>query len=441
MNRSRVTMAVVVSVAVLSMVFAAPGQASWAEFEASPLPSPFDAFGDDNTTDADWTAGDGTYSVPLADGRRVWLFGDSWAGSIDPVTHARTPAPPIFAYTNHVVVQGQDTGLGPGALTSVFPNGHAAPAFKSTSGDCILYWPHAGVEVAPNRIQVTLGCIKVYSLAPITLHASRVDLWELAEVDGKWVTTQIGPLSQALTIGDRTSCTHDGSRNDIQFGSAIVPGGSFDHNGHQVAVTWVYGLEAECAPGDSMNSYIHVAAVLTYGTSSRLDGYWVYLTPDGEAVDRPGPATRLRQQLADEPPELFGHGGAEYSVTRTDDGAYRLITSDIGVGPIRRYRAATPWGPWTAPSDDESIVYSPPELESNQVPVNDPFGTPGVGDTCVLSGYGAKEHAGLGTDHRPVVSYNRFPVARAGATTYCDIPGAANADANNYRPQFVAVAP
>ncbi|MEE4608513.1 MAG: DUF5005 domain-containing protein, partial [Desulfobacteraceae bacterium] len=35
-------------------------------------------------TGGGWTGGDGTLSVPLGDGRTLWLFGDSFLGKVNP---------------------------------------------------------------------------------------------------------------------------------------------------------------------------------------------------------------------------------------------------------------------------------------------------------------------------------------------------------------------
>src|SRR3954452_14749643 len=53
-----------------------------------------------------WTAGDGALSVPLADGRVLWLFGDSHIDDIDPATGTM---PCLFQTRNAGMLQDTNT--------------------------------------------------------------------------------------------------------------------------------------------------------------------------------------------------------------------------------------------------------------------------------------------------------------------------------------------
>ncbi|MGM7445967.1 hypothetical protein ACPW7O_31915, partial [Streptomyces tunisiensis] len=57
------------------------------------LTSAFARYGDDDARTDDWTGGDGTHSVPLPDGRLLWLFSDTFLGRVH-----RPPNPAGEAY-------------------------------------------------------------------------------------------------------------------------------------------------------------------------------------------------------------------------------------------------------------------------------------------------------------------------------------------------------
>src|SRR5258706_8963797 len=52
-----------------------------------------------------WTAGDGAFSVPLSDGRVLWLFGDSYIDHFD--TQTRT-VPCLFQVRNVAMLQARN---------------------------------------------------------------------------------------------------------------------------------------------------------------------------------------------------------------------------------------------------------------------------------------------------------------------------------------------
>jgi hypothetical protein len=68
------------------------------------------AYGNDNTSVADWTGGDGAHSVALPDGRVVWMFGDTYLGRIEPTSPpSRSPTEPSIA--NSFVIRRGGTFL------------------------------------------------------------------------------------------------------------------------------------------------------------------------------------------------------------------------------------------------------------------------------------------------------------------------------------------
>src|SRR5258708_28997711 len=70
------------------------------------IDSTFDAYTTQNGTG--WTGADGTYSLPLPDGTNLWMWSDSYIGTVDPTTRLRTND--LFSAHNSLTVLNQTTG-------------------------------------------------------------------------------------------------------------------------------------------------------------------------------------------------------------------------------------------------------------------------------------------------------------------------------------------
>jgi hypothetical protein len=144
-------------------------------------------------------------------------------------------------------------------------------------------------------------------------------------------------------------------------------------------------------------------------------------------------ATRLSRVYGSAAPTVFDEAGAEYSVVRLSDTSYRLISSQITFGPVRRFPSTTPRGPWRAAS--VSAAYSPPEMHANGRAIhNETSDLRG----CQLWSYGAKEHPEFNDPGRVVISNNVGVMQRDKQA--CDIHKAQNVSADNYRQVFIDIA-
>src|SRR5690606_11911686 len=84
-----------------------------------------------------WTGGDGTLSVALPDGRTLWLFGDSFLGTVSADRSRPSDAPFI---RNSMIVQN---GV---ALETLYQNAGGTPvAFFNPDAADHWYWPGHGV--------------------------------------------------------------------------------------------------------------------------------------------------------------------------------------------------------------------------------------------------------------------------------------------------------
>ncbi len=88
-----------------------------------------------------WTAGDATLSVPLPDGRTIWLFGDSYLENVNTVNNTLSC---LFQIRNCMVVQDS---IDPSVLTTYIDEGQSGvlrSTFKLGPSDPAILWPGHG---------------------------------------------------------------------------------------------------------------------------------------------------------------------------------------------------------------------------------------------------------------------------------------------------------
>src|SRR5205085_376555 len=88
-----------------------------------------------------WTAGDGALSIPLSDGRILWLFGDS---HVDDFDVASGTIPCLFQTRNAALLHSKDDLLNARTLMG------KGPGFRSwlklPGGDDEWFWPICGFQ-------------------------------------------------------------------------------------------------------------------------------------------------------------------------------------------------------------------------------------------------------------------------------------------------------
>ena len=259
-----------------------------------------------------WTGGDGTRSVPLPDGRILWLFGDTFLGAVLPDRSRPNTAPMV---RNTFVVQSGDT------LVTLYGGNAATPqAFVTPQERGSWYWPTDGL-VQGNRLLVFLP----------RFTATGPGMW-----NWRWSGTDIGTFSLAeLRLEKITALI---AVNRVIYGAAILE----DADG-----TYIYGVE------DLQTAkYVHIAKA----GSGRLDDAWEYWDGERWTVD---PLASKR---------LFSGAALQFSVFKTG-ARYVLITSDNRVpfdSAIVAYVSPSPAGPWSL----RSTIYRPPEAKGDIVAYN-----------------------------------------------------------------------
>lgn len=87
-----------------------------------------------------WTGGDGVYSVPLSDGRSVFIFGDTYLGTVDK-DNSRVNTTPAVKNSLVILDNGEiETLVGSTKNSKIFPY------FQTTQPDSTWYWPGHGFE-------------------------------------------------------------------------------------------------------------------------------------------------------------------------------------------------------------------------------------------------------------------------------------------------------
>jgi hypothetical protein len=249
-----------------------------------------------------WTGGDGTLSIGLPDGRSVWLFGDSFLGTVAPDGTRSEEAPFI---RNCLVVQDGSS------LETRFRIYNGKPsAFFPAQGSAGWYWPGDGT-VEGSHLKIFLH--RFQQVTP--------GLW-----GWQWTGTALATLS--LPGLELESIHGVESGNSILYGVSVLETPDF---------TYLFGVE------DLRHlKYAHVARV----PAGRLEGPWTYFSGSGWS-ETPGASVRLLKGVS-----------TQYAVVPIDK-AFLLVTMD-GRTPfsneIAVYRSALPSGPWRGPL----IIYRVP---------------------------------------------------------------------------------
>lgn len=255
--------------------------------------------------DDGWTGGDGTLSIRLADGRSVWLFGDTFLGHVRPDGSRPLDSPFI---RNCLVVQDGET------LTTRHGGTTTEPAaFLKPPDPEAWYWPGDGTVVG-NRLQVFYHRFR--QVTP--------GMWGWA-----WDGTVIATLRlPELALEQVISAVDD---NGVAYGSALLESGPW---------VYIYGTQQQ-GPIKQM----HLARV----SRSNWRGAWQFW--DGERWSADASATQ----------PLMTGVSSQFSVLPLAAG-FGLVTMDERTPFSARvvlYWAETPAGPWRGPVD----IYQAPEAD------------------------------------------------------------------------------
>jgi hypothetical protein len=275
-----------------------------------------------DSLDGDWSGGDGASTTRLPDGRLLWVFGDTFSGSVLP-DGSRGPDTTITR-NSIVVTEGS-------CATSLSPRRDALP---SAPGSWL--WPtHAvvsspGDRRTPARLVVFAQRVRAIGTGPfdfVRTASAAIDLTV------PWLGTPIVGRVRDISTGP------------VLWGAATVTDG---------ATTWVYGTRPSTERLVFGNALL-LARAPTVGVGDPRT--WSFRTASGwsrHAVD--AVAVRSARAGVSTVPDLHRVGADYVLVTK----AQEFLDDDV-VALV----APHPWGPWTshrlfsAPSRDGLPRYSP----------------------------------------------------------------------------------
>ena len=310
-----------------------------------------------------WTGGDGTYSLPLPDGRVLWMWSDSYIGAVDPSTRLRSGW--LFTAHNSLTIHDPATGS---VTTAGYPPQTTSYFVPSSSAN--WFWIGDGMVIQPSP---GVYKIKIYLLE-----------WTGSfNFQGNSVATLSWP---SLTIDSIQKVNLPGL--SIQWGSRLMRSGRYIYN---------YGIKDP----HTANKLPYVARMSSVRDLANAANWQYWSTTLRGWTSTLSQATNLPGV-----PAITN----EYNVVKLNaaTGPFFLMTGMDPVNPpyplwnaVTTYYACTPAGPWTT----RTVVYTTPEA-----------GAPGC-KVGTLFTYNPKSHAEYLSGDEISLSYNVN--ANAGQDLYC----------------------
>jgi len=305
-----------------------------------------------------WIGADGAYSVPLTDKRTLWLFSDTWVGSIRDEKRK-----PIGLANNSIGIEdGRGAEMKLSFAIRKDADGKPKAIFAPPDGEG-WFWLFAGYHEAG----------KLYVFLPKFEKAKGTGAFAFRGV-GLWLGTVSNPLDEP-------------SRWKIEYQQ--VPFGEFEKSPRRsfgAAVlrvkdhVFIYGSEEK--PGKPFASRRLLVARAPAQRLADFDSWRFYA--NGEWKTDPKDATGQIEKLGSEMSVSYLPGLRKYALVYSENGL-----SDRILGRF----ADAPEGPWTEPG----LLYTCPEMKKDRKNFT----------------YAAKAHAHLAKGNELVISYavNSFELA------------------------------
>jgi hypothetical protein len=309
-----------------------------------------------------WIGGDGAFSIALSPRRTLWLFNDTWVGSVR--NGKRVNATMV---NNTLALQdGRDKDAKVQFIVCEDDNGKPA-AFITPADKRGWYWPLAGAAKGDRLL---------FFLAQIEKSKSP-GVFDFRQV-GRWLGVVENPSDPPLSwrIAQRkVPCEIVSSRRELAFGAAVLHDGDY---------LYIYGTDEDKGPFGPARHLIVGRVPVDKAEDFAAwrfyrDGRW---DADYHSASR-----------------LVGGMGSELSVSYLPDfKCYALVYTENGMSPrILARTAAAPWGPWSA----ATTIYQCPES----------------GWDKKIFCYAAKAHPSLASGDELMVSYvaNSFDIWQVAA--------------------------
>jgi hypothetical protein len=256
-----------------------------------------------------FTGGDGTYSVLLPDGRTVWIFGDTFLGTVNP-DKTREQMSPIFIRNSFVIQDGDSLKT----LHQVRPTHDASmvipPASEGSeevSEGALWFWPGDGL-IEGGKLKVFLS----------QLSQSEAGMWNF-QWQSTWLATFTLPDFEEESLIEIPYS----QAKQVHYGHAVLEEPDF---------TYVYGAH-EGRP--------HAARY----RAGEVMGRWEFYAGE-EWTSDPVQSMPMGGMFASE----------QFTVLKIKDKYVYITQMDTFSREICSFVAETPVGPWT----HKSLLYTTP---------------------------------------------------------------------------------
>jgi hypothetical protein len=322
-----------------------------------------------------WTGGDGTYSLLLPDGTSLWMWSDSYIGTVNPTTRLRSNY--LFTAHNSLTIQNQTAST----LTTVgYPPKTSSYFVPTTKSDWFWQGSSLLVEPTPGTYQIEIMLTQWTPTLKFVGESVATVNWP------SYTIASITPVALTST--------------SIEWGSDIMQAAD--------GYYYIYGIKNP--PSDLKLPYVARTTSVNYLTQPAQWTYWNATT--SQWVTSLTQATPLSGVAAITP---------EYSVNQltATTGTFYMLT---GMNPVKpaypdwnqvvTYYSCNPQGPWS----NKTVVYTTPEA-----------GAPGC-KTGNLVTYNAKAHPEFTDSSGILLTYN------VNALNSQDL-----VCANDYIPRFIRI--
>ncbi|MFZ5938986.1 MAG: T9SS type A sorting domain-containing protein [Bacteroidota bacterium] len=268
-----------------------------------------------------WIAADATYSIPLPDGRTLWLFGDTFIGSVEENGSAIVPGAK-FIRNSAVIQEGE-------AMSTLTGGTRTAPSdfIPTEYPDSIWYWPEQGI-VDNDTLRIFVSRFATDPTQPAG--------WNFKQI-GSCIASYSYPGLEY--IGKTPLPVFD--LNGVIYGDRLLADSGY---------IYIYGRRTD---DPSINiAYPHVARTLQ---GELMKQQWEYFTGSDWSND-PTDTKRMNNFQVSQ----------QYSVSEYK-GKYILLTQDIWLSPkIYSFTSFSPTGPWS----NKRLLYTTPETEGSTFTYN-----------------------------------------------------------------------
>jgi hypothetical protein len=299
-----------------------------------------------------WTGGDGTYSLLLPDGTNLWMWSDSYIGTVNPTTRLRSSD--LFTAHNSLTILNQTTG----SWTTVgYPPKTSSYFVPKNKADWFWQGGSYLVSTASGGYQIKIMLLEWTGAFKLVGHSVATLAWPSLAI------SSVAPVT--------------GLNTTLEWGTKILHSGNY---------YYIFGLKD---PGtDTKTPYVARTNSLANLTNANKWQFWSatqskWMSGESNATAMSGVAAVTPEYSVD---QLTYNGSTFYLMTGMDPQNPPFPLWDA----VTTWYSCSPQGPWS----NKTTVYTAPEAGANGCKVG------------TLVTYNAKAHTEFTDSDGILVSYN-----------------------------------